>query len=252
MIVSPAEEPPLPLEWEARARELLARDDVRHAVLSLQRPLPHIQADVAAALARLLRATRMPSQLHGSMSLSTALQEQMCTSEDRMARADAAGGRAAPLRWLAIAALPKDQLLEGLLGALDGRLPDELVERIRKGRPEYHVTLWHCDDPVMGKDTVVRDALAACVGQPAHLQVSALVADEEVAAAQVVLLSGPDAVVAQGTQKAFRHITLAVASGVHAKMANLLPERLAKGKAMSYTLPEPFYLEGQVLGCTDG
>jgi len=119
-------------------------------------------------------------------------------------------------------------------------------------RPEYHVTLWHCDDPVMGKDTVVRDALAACVGQPAHLQVSALVADEEVAAAQVVLLSGPDAVVAQGTQKAFRHITLAVASGVHAKMANLLPERLAKGKAMSYTLPEPFYLEGQVLGCTDG
>eukprot|EP00955_Chlamydomonas_euryale_P005949 63238-Chlamydomonas_euryale.AAC.1 len=55
-------------------------------------------------------------------------------AEDRMARADAAGGRAAPLRWLAIAALPKDQLLEGLLGALDGRLPDELVERIRKGR----------------------------------------------------------------------------------------------------------------------
>lgn len=40
----------------------------------------------------------------------------------------------APLRWVAVGGLNKDALVEGLLGALGGALPQDAVARIRGGR----------------------------------------------------------------------------------------------------------------------
>ncbi|KAG1655683.1 hypothetical protein FOA52_003276 [Chlamydomonas sp. UWO 241] len=212
---------PLPKKWEDKARELLTQPGVQAALTTLQRPLADIQEDVARALASSLAA----------------------------ARAHVAAPPSGP-RWLAIAGLPREDLLTGLAGALEGVVSAEVLERIATGRPEYHVTLWHCDDPVHGRDSASRDALAACVGQGALLEVVAVDVGEDVVAAQVTLLSAPDAALAP--PKDYHHITLWVGSDALPRDANKLPERVAAGAAVRYTLGETLQLEGQLLAFTTG
>lgn len=96
------------------------------------------------------------------------------------------------IRWYGIAALPGPSLLESLC-RLD--LPPEVADRVRAGRPEYHVTLWHIDemnkvvaDGSSGPREVlegVRAELAASVGQQAVVEVLAIDWSDSVIAAQV-------------------------------------------------------------------
>ena len=64
------------------------------------------------------------------------------------------GTRAAPLRWLVVAGLPAAPLLEAL-ASVPG-LPEDVAAAVAAGRAEYHVTLWHAEDPDLGQDLDLR------------------------------------------------------------------------------------------------
>jgi hypothetical protein len=64
-------------------------------------------------------------------------------------------------------------------------LSPEDQARVQAGRPDYHITLWHADDPLLGPDQVLRDALTAAVGSEALLEVVAVDVSAEVIAAEV-------------------------------------------------------------------
>lgn len=93
------------------------------------------------------------------------------SSPSRTAAAAGGGpkGGAPPLRWLAVAGLPSAPLLEALAGVPG--LPEEVAAAVAAGRPEYHVTLWHVEDPVQGQNLELRDALAASIGEQAIIEV---------------------------------------------------------------------------------
>jgi hypothetical protein len=120
-------------------------------------------------------------------------------------------------------------------------LPPEAASQLK--REELHVTLWHRDDPELGPDEALRDALAAAEGSTVRLRLLALYHSPEASAAEVELLGGPDAACARD----FHHITLRTAAGVAAKSSNQLPARLAAGDAgvVKLELP-PLVLEGVI------
>lgn len=39
---------------------------------------------------------------------------------------------------------------------------------------ETHVTLWHCEDPVLGPDAQLKASLVAAIGQEAVIEVTAI------------------------------------------------------------------------------
>ena len=159
-------------------RGLLLEPKATAALLSLQRPLADLQAETAAAFA---------AHLTGA-SVSELMQEKLTTAEGGGAPATAAahGRSEAPVRWYGIAALPKDALMEGLAEALSA-VPEEVAGRIRAGRPEYPVTLWHVEESAKlgAKNAAVRAELAASVGQQAVVEVLTIDWNDSVVAAQV-------------------------------------------------------------------
>jgi hypothetical protein len=149
---------------------------------------------------------------------------------------------------------------------------------------ETHVTLWHCDDPVLGPQRSLRDALLSRVGDTSFFQVTAIDYEPGGTAAAVVevrasplgypprahhaldmqlanlhltsflfllhlqLLDAPEA----ATVKPYHHITLVVGEGQQAKDANLLPQKVQEGKATRVPLQDPLQITGQILGFTQG
>lgn len=135
-------------------------------------------------------------------SVSEMMEEKLSTDEGGPQVAAAGRPKPAPqlsaeraVRWYGIAALPRDVLLEGLeCEALAGAgVPPEVAERIRAGRPEYHVTLWHVDESsrlgdnnvAAGAREAVRAELSASVGQQAIVEVVAVDWNDSVVAAEV-------------------------------------------------------------------
>lgn len=52
-----------------------------------------------------------------------------------------------PVRWVAVAGFEEGPLREAAAAVLPAEFGGKMKE-------ELHVTLWHCDDPVMGVDAV--------------------------------------------------------------------------------------------------
>jgi hypothetical protein len=91
------------------------------------------------------------------------------------------------VRWYGIAALDAEQLLSSVCSL---PLPEAVTSRIRSsGKAEYHVTLWHVDDPVLGPDEQLRSALVQSVGQEAVVQLISVDWNDCVVAAQVIQFS---------------------------------------------------------------
>ncbi len=134
------------------------------------------------------------------------------------------------------------QWLQPVMAAARPLIPTELHPQLKK--EELHVTLWHKDDPELGPDEQLRDALAAVEGQSVRLRLLAVYHSPEVSCAEVELLDAPDAAAAH----AFHHITLRTAPGVTAKSSNQLPSRMAAGdeSVVRLALQRPLALEGAI------
>lgn len=232
----------LPDEWETRARELLRDPEVSSALLALQRPLAELQDEVATATAALMHSIVHPETVVAGedlgAALSTTMQQQL-TIRGAAAQQLAEDAR---VRWIGIAGLSVAPVLEAAQAL---PLAPEVLTRIQAGRPNYHVTLWHVDDPVTGKDQELRERLMAAVGQEAVLEVVSIDSCTDVTAAQVRLLAVPVEV-----GKQFPHMTLAVGPKALPKDANTLPDRVQAGIAQRHALSEVVRLTGQILAFT--
>jgi hypothetical protein len=131
--------------------------------------------------------------------------------------------------------------LQPVMKAVRPLLPPELQPQLKAD--DLHVTLWHKDDPELGPDEAMRDALAAVEGQVVRLRLAALYHSPEVSCAEVELLDAPDA----AGCKDFYHITLRTAPGVAAKSSNQLPVRQAAGEEGVWRMElQPLVLEGAI------
>ena len=263
--------PPLPEEWENQAREMLLSSEVQSALTLLQRPLEEIQQDLSSSLTAALRQQRqkLDKDLLPSPSITDELVQKLSTDPSVPPPHLAPGSP--PLRWLAIAALEVQPLLQSIT-ALGPLVPREVLQAVAKGRSEYHSTLWHVEDPLIGHDTMLRDSLVEVVGQEAVVEVVSIdwsqVQQQEgegqvqgsagvsigVVACQVVILSLPLSTLPRGiTERSYPHITLAVvAKDAMAKDSNSIPRLLQEGGARRVVLPEPVQLNGQILSFTEG
>ncbi|GAX84707.1 hypothetical protein CEUSTIGMA_g12129.t1 [Chlamydomonas eustigma] len=225
-----------PTPWEVHIRELLLEPETQRTLLSLQRPLEELQKDLVALILQQVRKAWTSEQVNAADAASLSTSRHV----------PSASTSAEPIRWYGIAALDVEPLLASVLSL---PLPEEVSSRIRSsGKSEYHVTLWHVEDPVLGPDEELRLALAQSVGQEAVVQLISVDWNDSVVAAQVQMLSAPE----PSLRKVYPHITLAVGAGAAAKDSNLLPACLDKGTAVRVHIHEPFHLTGQVLGFTTG
>ena len=156
--VNERNKPQLPVEWEARARELLLRPDTVAALQGLQRGMPEVRADMQRALEAAIRAAREAAAAGGGdADASGALVPAPSLSSDiadlAVEPAAAAGGgatAAAAAATSAPAVLDEDRVAyfsvagldeEALRAAARAVLPEPLHSRLRRGA--LHVTLWH-------------------------------------------------------------------------------------------------------------
>lgn len=210
--------PPLPAEWEARARALLLSEPARSRILALQLPLGACRADLAAAARGALRlAGGAGAGLEEEPSLPSAL-AQLTTGAagagaEPMSVDGGAGVPGETVRYIAIAGFDNTQLraaallllapppgapAEGAPAVAAGDAPAAAAAEVAQAaagaggdlKPEMHVTLWHADDPVLGPNLGLRDALLAAVGSEVAFEVVAVDSSPEVTAAQVGVKEG--------------------------------------------------------------
>ncbi|KAJ9533054.1 hypothetical protein QJQ45_018151 [Haematococcus lacustris] len=216
---------PLPEEWENQARKLLAQDAVKAALAGCQLPLDRVQADCCGAMRAALDVAR-DRAAGASGPVARSGQGVKGVAEERV-------------RYIAVAGIPRQPLVT----AVSAMLGEDVANKVKA---ELHITLWHSSDAAKHD---LRSALMAELGTEVSFEITAIDHQEgAVTAAVVKILSAPEAVL----EKEYPHVTLVVGANAAAKDANLLPQRVAEGKARRIPLAEPVLLAGPILAISKG
>jgi hypothetical protein len=196
--------PPLPPEWEGRARAVLLAPAARDALLALQRPLDECRAELAAAVvAALQRHAALAAAaaaadgaaadsagdrgLAAAPSLPSALAHLSTAGAAGGEPGSSGGGGGAPApAYIAVADFDEAAVRAAAAAALPGGPPGA-------PRRALHITLWHPGGAATGGGDAVRDALLAAAGEEVAFEVCAIDTCDDVTAAQVGPAAGLEA-----------------------------------------------------------